>query len=66
MWASSSAWTSARAPITVTASPGRKKGLERQPPSGEPKLRAVVDKLAVKFGTVLVMVDQPPRSEPFP
>jgi transposase len=36
-----------------------KKVFDKQLPNSEPKLRAVFDKLAAKFGTVLVIVDQP-------
>lgn len=39
--------------------PAGKKFLDKQLPNREPKLRAVVDKLTAKFGTVLVIVDQP-------
>src|SRR3954469_22250535 len=39
--------------------PAGKKVLDKQLPNSEPKLRAVFDKLAAKFGTVLVIVDQP-------
>jgi hypothetical protein len=35
--------------------PGREESLRQ----GEPQLRAVFDKLRSKFGTVLVVVDQP-------
>lgn len=36
-----------------------KKVFDKPLPNSEPKLRAVFDKLATKFGTVLVIVDQP-------
>ncbi|WP_121751278.1 IS110 family transposase [Streptomyces sp. E2N166] len=36
-----------------------KKVFDKQLPNSEPKLRAVFDKLKAKFGTVLVVVDQP-------
>ncbi|MDT0305313.1 IS110 family RNA-guided transposase, partial [Streptomonospora wellingtoniae] len=36
-----------------------KKVFDKALPNSEPKLRAVFDKLAAKFGTVLVVVDQP-------
>lgn len=39
--------------------PAGKKVFDKQLPNSEPKLRAVFDKLAEKFGTVLVIVDQP-------
>ena len=39
--------------------PTGKKVFDKQLPSSEPKLRAVFEKLAAKFGTVLVIVDQP-------
>lgn len=39
--------------------PAGKKVLDKQLPNSEPRLRAVFDKLAAKFGTVLVIVDQP-------
>lgn len=39
--------------------PAGKKVFDKQLPNSEPKLRAVFDKLAAKFGTVLVIVDQP-------
>ncbi|RII06908.1 hypothetical protein DSC45_35015 [Streptomyces sp. YIM 130001] len=39
--------------------PAGKKVLDKPLPNSEPKLRAVFDKLAAKFGTVLVVVDQP-------
>ncbi len=39
--------------------PAGKKVFDKQLPNSEPKLRAVFDKLAAKFGTVLVSVDQP-------
>ncbi|MEU9198211.1 IS110 family transposase, partial [Streptomyces hundungensis] len=39
--------------------PAGKKVLDKPLPNSEPKLRAVFDKLAAKFGTVLVIVDQP-------
>lgn len=38
--------------------PAGKKVFDKQLPNNEPKLRAVFDKLAAKFGTVLVIVDQ--------
>ncbi|WP_344323101.1 IS110 family transposase [Streptomyces macrosporus] len=39
--------------------PAGKKVLDKPLPNGEPKLRAVFNKLITKFGTVLVVVDQP-------
>ncbi|MFD8614626.1 IS110 family transposase [Streptomyces sp. NPDC059631] len=39
--------------------PAGKKVFDKQLPDSEPKLRAVLDKPAAKFGTVLVIVDQP-------
>ncbi|MEU2408563.1 IS110 family transposase [Streptomyces rubiginosohelvolus] len=39
--------------------PAGKTAFDKQLPNGEPKLRAVFDKLRAKFGTVLVVVDQP-------
>ncbi|GGT77485.1 hypothetical protein GCM10010207_87330 [Streptomyces atratus] len=39
--------------------PAGKKVLDKQLPNSEPRLRAVFDKLTAKFGTVLVIVDQP-------
>ncbi len=39
--------------------PGGKKVFDKQLPNSEPKLRAVFDKLTAKFGTVLIVVDQP-------
>ncbi|KFG71124.1 IS110 family RNA-guided transposase [Streptomyces mutabilis] len=39
--------------------PAGKKVFDKQLPNSEPKLRAVFDKLTAKFGTVLVVVDQP-------
>ncbi|WP_274918800.1 IS110 family transposase [Streptomyces sp. WZ-12] len=39
--------------------PAGKKVFDKQLPNTEPKLRAVFDKLREKFGTVLVIVDQP-------
>ncbi|MDA2805691.1 IS110 family RNA-guided transposase [Nocardiopsis suaedae] len=39
--------------------PAGKKVLDKPLPNGEAKLRAVFDKLTAKFGTVLVIVDQP-------
>ncbi|GGQ17060.1 hypothetical protein GCM10010279_26080 [Streptomyces mutabilis] len=39
--------------------PGGKTVFDKQLPNSEPKLRAVFDKLTAKFGTVLVVVDQP-------
>ncbi|MEV7790348.1 IS110 family transposase [Streptomyces sp. NPDC088106] len=39
--------------------PAGKKVFDRALPNSEPKLRAVFDKLTAKFGTVLVVVDQP-------
>ncbi|MDQ0779875.1 hypothetical protein QF026_008341 [Streptomyces aurantiacus] len=39
--------------------PAGKKVLGKQLPHSEPKLRAVFDELTAKFGTVLVIVDQP-------
>ena len=39
--------------------PAGKKIFDKPLPNSEPKLRAVFDKLTEKFGTVLVIVDQP-------
>src|SRR3954451_8713632 len=39
--------------------PAGKKVFDKPMPNSEPKLRAVFDKLTAKFGTVLVIVDQP-------
>lgn len=39
--------------------PAGKKVFDKPMPNSEPKLRAVFDKLKAKFGTVLVIVDQP-------
>jgi hypothetical protein len=39
--------------------PSGKKIFDKQLPNSEPKLRAVFDKLTAKFGTVLLIVDQP-------
>ncbi len=39
--------------------PAGKKVFDKPLPNGEPQLRAVFDKLKTKFGTVLVIVDQP-------
>lgn len=39
--------------------PAGKKVFDKQLPNSEPKPRAVFDELAAKFGTVLVVVDQP-------
>src|SRR5690606_14523640 len=39
--------------------PAGKKVFDKPLPNTEPKLRAVFDKLTAKFGTVLVVVDQP-------
>ncbi len=39
--------------------PAGKKVLDKAMPNSEPKLRSVFDKLIAKFGTVLVIVDQP-------
>ncbi|MCC5481312.1 IS110 family transposase [Streptomyces barringtoniae] len=39
--------------------PAGKKVFDKGLPNGEPQLRAVFDKLMAKFGTVLVVVDQP-------
>ncbi|MEV7797404.1 IS110 family transposase [Streptomyces sp. NPDC087512] len=39
--------------------PAGKKVFDKQLPNSEPKLRAVFDKLTAKFGTVLLVVDQP-------
>lgn len=39
--------------------PAGKKVFDKPLPNSEPKLRAALDKLATKFGTVLVIVDQP-------
>lgn len=38
--------------------PAGKKVFDKQLPNSDPKLRAVLDKLTEKFGTVLVVVDQ--------
>ena len=46
--------------------PAGKKALDKQLPNSEPKLRAVFDKLTAKFGTVLVIVDQPASSGALP
>ncbi|WP_189548270.1 IS110 family transposase, partial [Streptomyces gelaticus] len=39
--------------------PAGKKVFDKSLPNSEPRLRAVFDKLSAKFGTVLVIVDQP-------
>ncbi len=39
--------------------PAGKKVFDKPMPNSEPKLRAVFDKLKAKFGTVMVIVDQP-------
>ncbi|MEU3157221.1 transposase, partial [Streptomyces griseoincarnatus] len=39
--------------------PGGKRVFDKPLPNSEPRLRAVFDKLTAKFGTVLVVVDQP-------
>ncbi len=39
--------------------PAGKKVFDKPLPNGEPQLRAVFDKLKARFGTVLVIVDQP-------
>jgi transposase len=39
--------------------PAGKKVFDKALPNGEPQLRALFDKLKAKFGTVLVVVDQP-------
>jgi hypothetical protein len=39
--------------------PAGKKVFDKQLSNSEPRLRAVFHKLAAKFGTVLVIVDQP-------
>ncbi|WP_460778716.1 IS110 family RNA-guided transposase, partial [Nocardiopsis nanhaiensis] len=39
--------------------PAGKKVFDKALPNSEPKMRAVLDKLKAKFGTVLVVVDQP-------
>ena len=39
--------------------PAGKKVFDKPLPNGEPQLRAAFDKLKAKFGTVLVVVDQP-------
>lgn len=39
--------------------PAGKKVFDKPLPNSEPKLRAVFEKLTAKFGTVLVIVDQP-------
>lgn len=39
--------------------PAGKNVFDQPMPNSEPKLRAVFDKLIAKFGTVLVIVDQP-------
>jgi hypothetical protein len=61
MWASSSAWTSANksAHHGHGLTPAGKKVFDKQLRNSEPKLRAVFDKLTAKFGTLLVIVDQP-------
>lgn len=41
------------------ADPAGKKVFDKPMPNSEPKLRAVFDKLKAKFGTVMVIVDQP-------
>ncbi|MFJ4866871.1 IS110 family transposase [Streptomyces sp. NPDC088748] len=46
--------------------PTGKKVFDKPMPNSEPKLRAVFDKLKAKFGTVLVIVDQPPSIGPLP
>ncbi|MFJ9752766.1 IS110 family RNA-guided transposase [Streptomyces chartreusis] len=49
-----------KAPITGTGCPRlARRSFDKQLPNSEPKLRAVFDKLKAKFGTVLVIVDQP-------
>lgn len=59
-WASSSACTSATMPARARAHPGLyKKVFDKQPPNSEPELRAVFDKCKAKFGTGLLVVDQP-------
>lgn len=39
--------------------PAGKRVFDRWLPNSEPKMRAVLDKLTAKHGTVLVVVDQP-------
>ncbi|MGW4560707.1 IS110 family transposase, partial [Streptomyces sp. NPDC004365] len=39
--------------------PDGKQVIDKPLPNSEPKLRAMLDKLAAKYGTVLVVVDQP-------
>jgi hypothetical protein len=46
-------------PPRSRADPAGKKVFDKPIPNSEPKLRAVFDKLKAKFGTVLVIVDQP-------
>jgi hypothetical protein len=46
--------------------PAGKKVFDKQLPNSEPKLRAVFEKLAAKFGTVPVRVDQPASIGPCP
>ncbi|MGW2651885.1 IS110 family transposase [Streptomyces sp. NPDC001393] len=43
----------------TAVTPTGKKAFDKRLPNSEPKLRAVFDKLTAKFGTVLVIVDQP-------
>ncbi|MEZ0111954.1 transposase [Catenulispora sp. EB89] len=43
----------------LTPAPAGKKVFDKRLPNTEPRLRAVFDKLTEKFGTVLVVVDQP-------
>lgn len=58
-WASSSAGRRQERPSWARADPAGKKVFDKQAPDSESKLRAVFDKLAVKFGTVLLIVDRP-------
>jgi len=44
--------------------PAGKTVFDKALPNGEPQLRAVFDQRKAKFGTVLVVVDQPPPPVP--
>lgn len=46
--------------------PAGKKVFYKQLPNSKPKLRAVIDKLAARFSTVLVILDQPASSGALP
>src|SRR5699024_2203117 len=46
--------------------PAGKKVFDKPLPNSEPKMMAVLDKLKAKFGTVLVVVDQPASIEALP